>query len=136
MGRFRFIFDEPAFLKRMNQSKESREFMLPRKAREAAIGGSGLELTLRNNLTQRVLASEAGTWIRSHARFKSICNAGQLHMDSIFHVENPVGEPYCFFGPGANFDLEGLDYEWRPDVFTLSELLLTGVPDLRLLLVR
>lgn len=45
----RFLFSEPTFIKRMIDSKEPREFEVARRAREVGIGGSGLELTLRNN---------------------------------------------------------------------------------------
>lgn len=45
----RFLFSEPSFIKRMIDSKEPREFEVARRAREVGIGGSGLELTLRNN---------------------------------------------------------------------------------------
>lgn len=46
----RFLFSEPTFIKRMADSKEPREFEVARRAREVGVGGSGLELTLRNNL--------------------------------------------------------------------------------------
>ena len=52
----RFLFSEPTFIKRMADSKEPREFEVARRAREVGVGGSGLELTLRNNLNQRALA--------------------------------------------------------------------------------
>ena len=45
----RFLFSEPTFIKRMIDSKEPGEFEVARRAREVGIGGSGLELTLRNN---------------------------------------------------------------------------------------
>ena len=60
----RFLFSEPTFIKRMADSKEPREFEVARRAREVGVGGSGLELTLRNNLNQRALARECAEWIR------------------------------------------------------------------------
>ena len=53
----RFLFSEPTFIKRMANSKEPREFEVARRAREVGVGGSGLELTLRNNINQRALAN-------------------------------------------------------------------------------
>lgn len=50
----RFLFSEPTFIKRMADSKEPREFEVARRAREVGVGGSGLELTLRNNLRARI----------------------------------------------------------------------------------
>ena len=55
----------------MIDSKEPREFEVARRAREVGIGGSGLELTLRNNLNQRALARECAEWIRKKGVFKS-----------------------------------------------------------------
>lgn len=51
--------------------KNPREFELTRWSREAGVGGSGLELTLRNSLNQRVLARECVQWICSRGMFKS-----------------------------------------------------------------
>lgn len=46
----RFVFSEPTFVKRMQDAKEPMEFEIKRRSREQGIGGTGLELTLRNNL--------------------------------------------------------------------------------------
>ncbi len=52
---------------RMVDSKEPREFEVARRAREVGIGGSGLELTLRNNLNQRALARECDGQLQTRA---------------------------------------------------------------------
>lgn len=50
VSELRFVFSEPTFAKRMEREKEPREFELRRRDRERGIGGTGLELTLRNNI--------------------------------------------------------------------------------------
>ena len=60
-----FLFSEPTFIKKMADEKEPREFEVERRSREIGVGGSGLELTLRNNLNQRALARECAQWVRS-----------------------------------------------------------------------
>lgn len=74
----RFLFSEPTFIKRMADSKEPREFEVARRAREVGVGGSGLELTLRNNLNQRALARECAEWIREKGVFKSAKTSGAI----------------------------------------------------------
>ena len=114
----RFLFSEPTFIKRMIDSKEPREFEVARRAREVSIGGSGLELTLRNNLNQRALARECAEWIRKKGVFKSAKMPGAIQPGGTYVVENPSGDDHAFIGAAANFTQEGLGYERRPGTVT------------------
>lgn len=114
----RFLFSEPTFVKRMADSKEPREFEVARRAREVGVGGSGLELTLRNNLNQRALARECAEWIREKGVFKSAKASGTIQPGGTYVVENPSGDDHAFMGATANFTQEGLGYERRPGTVT------------------
>lgn len=119
VSELRFVFSEPTFAKRMEHEKEPREFELARRKRERGIGGTGLELTLRNNLNQRALARECAEWVRQRATFKTARQAGLIGTAGAYHVDNPHGESEAFMGSVANsFTLEGLGYERKPDVIT------------------
>lgn len=115
---FRFIFDEPTFIKQMNREKEPREFVLSQRAREHGIGGVGLELTLRNGLDQRASADECADWIARKAKFKTSKAAGNLQTGSMFLVSNGSSEAtHAFTGQNIGFTMEGLGYEHNPNVF-------------------
>ena len=114
----RFLFSEPTFIKRMADSKEPREFEVARRAREVGVGGSGLELTLRNNLNQRALARECAEWIREKGVFKSAKMSGAIQPGGTYVVENSSGDDHAFMGAAANFTQEGLGYERRPGTVT------------------
>ena len=114
----RFLFSEPTFVKRMADSKEPREFEVARRAREVGVGGSGLELTLRNNLNQRALARECAEWIREKGVFKSAKTSGAIQPGGTYVVENPSSDDHAFMGAAANFTQEGLGYERRPGTVT------------------
>ena len=114
----RFLFSEPTFIKRMADSKEPREFEVARRAREVGVGGSGFELTLRNNLNQRALARECAEWIREKGVFKSAKMSSAIQPGSTYVVENPSGDEHAFMGAAANFTQEGLGYERRPGTVT------------------
>lgn len=119
VDELRFIFDQPTFLKAMQQEKEPREFVLSRRSRERGIGGTGLELTLRNNLNQRALARECAEWAREHAVFKTARQRGMIATSGSYHIENHASEDHAFMGSAANsFTLEGLGYERKPGVVT------------------
>ena len=111
----RFVFSEPTFIKRMQDAKEPMEFELKRRSREQGIGGTGLELTLRNNLNQRILAKECAEWIRDRATFKSAKNRGVIQPGGTYYVETPDEEAQAFMGAAADFTLEGLGYDRKPD---------------------
>ncbi len=55
--------------------KEQREFYIPRLDRERGVGGTDLEIRLRNELTQKAIATECAQWIRDKATCKSFKGA-------------------------------------------------------------
>lgn len=114
----RFIFNEPTFVKHMADAKEPKEFVLSRRAREQGVGGVDLELTLRNNMSQRALAHECAQWLQWHAQFKSVRRSQQLQTGSVYCVENPGGRNQAFSSFNAPFTLEGLGYERKPGVIS------------------
>ena len=67
---FRFIYTEPTFLKSQGE-KERREYFIPRLERERGIGGTELEIRLKNELKQKALARECADWIRQKGEFRS-----------------------------------------------------------------
>ena len=83
---FRFIFTSQAFTKQ-RAPKEKREFYIPRLNREQGLYGTEFEIRLRNELTQKAVASECAAWIRRKARFKSFAGDGQ--MTGFFNVGKP-----------------------------------------------
>ena len=111
----RFLFSEPTFVRRMASNKDPREFEIAKSSRERGVGGVGLELTLRNNLNQRALSRECAEWVRSKAKFRSAIRSGIIQSGGTYVVENPSGVDHGFMGSAANFTLEGLGYERRPD---------------------
>lgn len=71
LDEFRFLFTSKAFTKDKD-SKELREFYIPRLEREQGLYGTKLEIKLRNELTQKHLAHECAEWIRTrNVSFKS-----------------------------------------------------------------
>ena len=73
LDEFRFIYTEPTFAKERSK-KEQREFYIPRLSREQGLYGTEFEIKLRNELTQKAVASECANWIKSKARFRSAKN--------------------------------------------------------------
>ena len=108
VDELRFVFSEPTFVKRMQDTKEPMEFELKRRSREQGIGGTGLELILRNNLNQRALAKECAEWIRNRASFKSAKHRGAIQPGGTYYVDNANGKAQAFMGASADFTLEGL----------------------------
>ncbi|MBM6942443.1 DEAD/DEAH box helicase family protein [Collinsella intestinalis] len=70
LDEFRFIYTEPTFAKE-RAKKEQREFYIPRLSREQGLYGTEFEIKLRNELTQKAVASECASWIKAKVRFKS-----------------------------------------------------------------
>jgi len=83
LDEFRFIFTSDAFTA-SRPKKEKREFYIPRLSREKGLFGTQFEIKLRNELTQKAVATECADWIRRKARFKSFSESG--HMDSFLEV--------------------------------------------------
>ena len=114
----RFIFSEPTFIKQMAAEKDPRQFQISQCSRERGIGGTGLELTLRNNINQRALAHACASWVRAKATFRSAKAPGTIQPGGTYVVENPGGEDHAFMGASADFTQEGLGYERRPGTVT------------------
>ena len=70
LDEFRFIYTEPTFSKE-RAKKEQREFYIPRLSREQGLYGTEFEIKLRNELTQKAVASECASWIKAKACFRS-----------------------------------------------------------------
>ena len=70
LDEFRFIYTKPTFAKE-RAKKEQREFYIPRQSREQGLYGTEFEIKLRNELTQKAVASECANWIKRKARFKT-----------------------------------------------------------------
>lgn len=70
LDEFRFIFTSQAFT-RQRPPREKCEFYIPRLDREKGLYGTQLEIRLRNELTQKSVASECARWIRAKAQFRS-----------------------------------------------------------------
>ncbi len=87
----RFIFTAPSFLKD-GESKQRREFYIPRIDRERALYGSQFEVKLRNQLTQKAIAIECAEWIRSKVKFKS--NVTSANMLGFINIENDEPATY------------------------------------------
>ena len=90
----RFIFTSPTFTAD-KVAKQRREFYIPRIDRERALYGSPFEVRLRNQLTQKAIATECAEWIRKKVRFKSNTTdntlPGFINIDSgDLHTYTPV----------------------------------------------
>lgn len=88
----RFIFTAPTFLKE-KESKQRREFFIPRIDRERTLYGSPFEVKLRNRLTQKAIAIECAEWIKQKVRFKS--NTTGAYMNGFINVESPQPITYA-----------------------------------------
>lgn len=70
VDEFRFIFTSPTFIAE-KESKQKREFYIPKHHREQSLYGTEFEIKLRNEMTQKAIAKECAEWIRKKATFKS-----------------------------------------------------------------
>lgn len=66
----RFIFTSPTFVTE-KETKQKREFYIPKHHREQSLYGTEFEIKLRNEMTQKAIAKECADWIRRKATFKS-----------------------------------------------------------------
>lgn len=82
LDEFRFIYTEPTFAKD-RAKKEQREFYIPRLSREQGLYGTEHEIKLRNELTQKAVASECANWIRAKASFKSLTSGNAPVMEGL-----------------------------------------------------
>ena len=70
VDKFRFIFTSPTFVTD-KETKQNREFYIPKHQREQSLYGTEFEIKLRNEMTQKAIAKECADWIRRKATFKS-----------------------------------------------------------------
>ena len=105
IDELRFIFTAPSFVQE-KESKQRREFYIPRIDRERALYGSPFEVKLRNQLTQKAIAIECADWIRSKVRFKS--NTTQNMMNGFINVN---GEEQSTYTPVNGFTTTDLGCE-------------------------
>ena len=85
IDELRFIFTQPTFLNQQN-SKEQREFFIPRMERERNLYGTDFELRLRNKLTQKAISKECAEWVRAKVQFKS--NRTNRPMQQFINIDN------------------------------------------------
>ena len=99
LDEFRFLFTSKAFTKDKD-SKELREFYIPRLEREQGLYGTNLEIKLRNELTQKHLAHECAEWIRTHnVHFKSINN----EISANYLLTNTAADGLSYYFPFPQF---------------------------------
>ncbi|MBQ5521560.1 MAG: DEAD/DEAH box helicase family protein [Oscillospiraceae bacterium] len=99
VDEFRFIFTSPTFVTE-KQSKQKREFYIPRLTRERNIYGTEFEIKLRNEMTQKAVAKECADWIRRKARFKSNATGDTMPYGfmTIYHQKQQyVYQPFSGF---------------------------------------
>ncbi|NLN47623.1 MAG: helicase, partial [Clostridiales bacterium] len=101
----RFLFGEPTFLKN-DDNKELREFKIEKKEREDALFGTGIEIKLKNNLTQKSIAKECADWIREKVQIRSLIKPDFLHGKS-YIISNPDSNDTAVVG-SSNFTVSGL----------------------------
>lgn len=77
IDELRFVFTSQAFTKQ-RPAREKREFYIPRLSREQGLCGTDFEIRLRNELTQKAVATECADWIRRKARFRSFEGEGRM----------------------------------------------------------
>ena len=120
---FEFVFTDPAFVpsEALGKSKrERREFFIPSmKSTESALYGSEFEIHLRNKLTQRAIAKECASWVRSKARFKS--NKTSSQMQQFLHSESDDKE--IAYSPINGFSAVDLGYQAGNAVSQLTHAL-------------
>jgi len=84
IDELRFIFTSPTFVTE-KESKQNREFYIPKHTREQSLYGTEFEIKLRNEMTQKAIAKECADWIRRKATFKS--NTTGENMSGFMTVE-------------------------------------------------
>ena len=68
---FKFIFADPTFIEKKNDSKEQRLFEINSRIREKSLSGSSFEVKLKNELTGKSIAAECAKWIKRKGKFKT-----------------------------------------------------------------
>ena len=114
VDEFRFIFTSPTFVAE-RESKQRREFYIPRRTREQSLYGTEFEVKLRNEMTQRAIAKECAEWIRKKARFKS--NVSGDNMGSFMTVSG--AEEQVAYMPITGFTTADLGCERGNNVYNM-----------------
>ena len=109
--QFKFIFTDPAFIKKSNDDKQSREFEINTNNREKSIFGSEFEVKLKNELNGEGIAKECAKWVKEKAIFKS--NVSSNYIQRFINVKNNDGtneDNKTFINPDDKLDIK---YEKR-----------------------
>ena len=108
-GRFRFLFNEPAFIRDIvSNNKEVKEFELKMAQRERNVSEFNMEIGLKNNLDQNQVASRCYEFIKEKAEVKSIKKEGIASSSNIL-VENDK-QSFLISGNNLSFSRSGLGY--------------------------
>jgi len=126
---FRFIFTSPTFIKE-KETKQRREFYIPRLNREQSLYGTEFEVKLRNEMTQKSIAKECADWIRRKAKFKS--NVSGDNMGAFMTVSG--SQEQVVYMPITGFTTVDLGCERGNNVYNIDSESL--VPSLALRLLR
>lgn len=121
---FRFIFTAPTFSKERD-TKQKREFYIPKRNRERNLYGSDFEIRLRNQLSQRAIAKECADWIRQRVRFKT--NVSQQSMPNFLNAQH--GEEDFVYMPFNEFTTTELGCERGNNIFQLIQRLPSPMSD-------
>ena len=113
VDEFRFIFTSPSFIKE-KESKQRREFYIPRRTREQSLYGTEFEVKLRNEMTQKAIAKECADWIRRKATFKS--NISGDNMGAFMTIS---GEEQTVYMPITGFTTVDLGCERGNNVYNM-----------------
>ncbi len=114
VDEFRFIFTSPTFIKE-KETKQHREFYIPRLSRERSLYGTEFEVKLRNEMTQKSIARECADWIRRKARFKS--NISGDNMGAFMTVSGNAGQ--TVYMPITGFTTVDLGCERGNNVYNM-----------------
>ena len=114
IDEFRFIFTSPTFVTE-KESKQKREFYIPKHDREQSLYGTEFEIKLRNEMTQKAIAKECADWIRRKAIFKS--NTTSEHMGGFMTVEGPQED--CAYMPFNGFTTVDIGCERGNNAYNL-----------------
>ena len=117
LSEFRFIYTQPTFAKE-RAKKEQREFYIPRQSREQGLYGTEFEIKLRNELTQKAVASECAQWIKQKAQFKSAVH-GDAPVASAFTVS---GADVATYMPFSRFTVGELGCGSHPTTTGITRL--------------
>ena len=105
VDELRFIFTSPTFVTE-KESKQKREFYIPKHHREQSLYGTEFEVKLRNELNQKAIAKECAEWIRKKVTFRS--NVSQEMMQGFINVDESTYLPINGFTTVHEYENSGL----------------------------